>query len=73
MTLKEFLTAALAPDVKRPGQRFSNMISHERWSIFEGLQAAGLDPYYRDDLLPAAISFTVEHWNDAQQEQVSDG
>jgi hypothetical protein len=73
MTLEDFLTTALAPDVLRRGQRFSNMISHERWNIFQDLQAAGLDPYYRDDLLPAAISFTVDHWNDVQEKQVNDG
>jgi hypothetical protein len=58
-----FLKMALEPVREaRRGQHFSNLLHALRPSIYYTLRARGLDPYYRDDLLPAAIQATVDIW-----------
>lgn len=63
MNINDFLRDALEPTRDaRPGQHFSNLLYALRPSIYYMLRARGLDPFYRDDLLPAAIQETVDIW-----------
>lgn len=63
MELEDFLKDALEPARDaRPGQHFSNLLYALRPNIYHTLKARGLDPYYRDDHLPAAIQHTVDLW-----------
>ena len=65
MKIEQFLRIALAPAArKRPGQHFSNQLSMHRYDLFQGLQAAGLDPYYKNDLVWAAIEWLRQNWKD---------
>ena len=63
MELDDFLKDALEPVREaRPGQHFSNLLFALQPRIYATLKYRGLDPYYRDDLLPAAIQATVDLW-----------
>lgn len=65
MTLREFLTIALAPTRnKRPGQHFSTQLWMHRYDLFQRLQKQGLDPYYNDELAWSAIEWLKQNWKD---------
>ena len=63
MTLDEFLRKALEPQrATRPGQRFINLLHEVKPSLAYRLKKINLDPYYVDQLLPAAIQYAVDNW-----------
>lgn len=65
MTLAEFLRLALEPvEGERKGQHFANTLARHRYNLFEEMQAEGLDPYYTDERLWAAIEFVKNNWSD---------
>ncbi len=64
MTIDEFLRKALEPQrATRPGQRFINLLYEVKPSLAYNLKKFKLDPYYTDRLLPAAIQYTVDNWD----------
>ena len=64
MTLDQFLTIALEPaHRRRSGQHFANQLSMHRYDLFQGLQYADLDPYYRDDRIWEAVEWVKNNWN----------
>jgi len=63
MTFDEFLYIAMEPTRgKRKGQHFANQLALYKHDLFQGLQAAGLDPYYRDEYVWLAIEWLKEKW-----------
>lgn len=66
MTFERFLRLALDPTPGvRKGQHFANMLYHHRPDLSVGLQNAGLDPFYKDELLWAAVAYINEHWSES--------
>ena len=64
MTIDEFLRKALEPQrATRPGQRFINLLHEVKPSLAYRLKKINLDPYYMEQLLPAAIQHTVDNWD----------
>lgn len=64
--LKYFLRSALRPEQHmRPGQKFINELYNVRPDLCQRLtEADGLDPYYRDELLWAAVEWTQNNWGE---------
>jgi hypothetical protein len=64
MNVNEFLKEALEPQPQmRKGQHFINRLTVVKPWLSYKLQQTGLDPYYVDSKLPAAIQYTVENWD----------
>lgn len=64
MTIDDFLRKALEPQrATRPGQRFINLLYEVKPDLAYELKTLGLDPYYVEQLLPAAIQHTVDNWD----------
>lgn len=66
VSLEQFLIAALEPVRNhRKGQHFSNSLYLLRPDLHGPMQEAGLDPFYKDELLWAAIAFVKERWSES--------
>jgi hypothetical protein len=64
VTIDEFLRKALEPQrATRSGQRFINLLHEVKPSLAYKLKKINLDPYYVDQLLPAAIQYAVDNWD----------
>jgi hypothetical protein len=63
MTLYEFLSKALKPEIyQRKGQRFMNTLAMHRPDLEAKLAAEGIDPFYDDSRLVAAIQWVKDNW-----------
>ena len=67
LTLEGFLRTALEPCSVGllKGQKFSNDLIFFRRDLFIAMPGE-IDPYYRDELLWAAVDFVIKNWDTVQ-------
>lgn len=61
--LTRLITRPCPPDW-RAGQYAFNALLDVRPDLTERVRGTALDPFHRDDLLPAFLRFAARHWND---------
>lgn len=63
MTIERFLRLALdpAPGIRK-GQHFANTLCLHRPDLHVSMQTAGLDPFYNDELILAAVTYVKDNW-----------
>jgi len=68
LTLEGFLRTALEPCSVglRQGQKFSNDLNFFRRDLFAAMTMSEIDPYYRDEVLWAAVDFVIKNWDTVQ-------
>ena len=63
MSLDEFLDQAkCVPTQFRKGQYFYNLLAKVRPELAHMLMEVGVDPFYDDKRIPAAIQFLQANW-----------
>lgn len=55
---------ARLPDGWRAGQLWFNLLDSARRDLGNRVRGTNLDPYHRDDRLPALAAWLAEHWDD---------
>jgi hypothetical protein len=48
----------------RAGQWYFNALADVRPDLAERVRGTALDPFHRDDLLPAFLRYVARHWNE---------
>lgn len=66
MTFAEFLVRAVRdhPREQRVGQWYFNLLAEARPDLAERVRGTDLDPFHRDDRLPAFLRYAVRHWDE---------